>query len=126
MNRRAPSDAEWLMAFHRGERPPRDRDRGNPSPSPDPRRSRSTSRLTGRSRADAAGYLWVREYDFPNEARPAPLWTVFDPDGRMLGLLETPRGLSVSEIGEDYILGVARDELGVESVQLWPLRRSGG
>ena len=73
--------------------------------------------------SDAAGYLWVREYDFPFEERPAPLWTVFDPDGRMLGLLETPRGLSVNEIGEDYILGVARDELGVERVQLWPLVR---
>ena len=75
------------------------------------------------ARSDAAGYLWVREYDFPFEERPAPLWTVFDPDGRMLGLLETPRGLSVNEIGEDYILGVARDELRVERVQLWPLKR---
>ena len=75
------------------------------------------------ARSDAAGYLWVREYDFPFEPRPAPLWTVFDPGGRMLGLLETPKGLSISEIGEDYILGVARDELGVERVQLWPLVR---
>ena len=75
------------------------------------------------ARSDAAGYLWVREYDFPFEPRPAPLWTVFDPDGRMLGLLETPMGLRIDEIGEDYILGVARDELGVERVQLWPLER---
>ena len=30
------------------------------------------------------------------------------------------------EIGEDYILGRADDELGVESVQLWPLERRGG
>ena len=27
--------------------------------------------------ADASGHLWVREYDFPGEQRPAPLWTVF-------------------------------------------------
>ena len=29
-------------------------------------------------------------------------------------------------IGEDYILGRVVDELGVESIQLWPLERVGG
>lgn len=77
----------------------------------------------GSVKSDGAGHLWVREYVFPHGERTAPLWTVFDPGGRMLGLLETPKGLSISEIGEDYILGVARDELGVERVQLWPLER---
>lgn len=72
---------------------------------------------------DAAGHLWVREYDIPGEARPAPLWTVFDPGGRVLGFVETPKGLGVLEIGEDYILGRTMDELGVESIQLWPLER---
>ena len=74
--------------------------------------------------ADAVGNLWVREYDFPREERPAPLWTVFDPDGHALGFVETPEGLEVHEIGEDYILGRVKGELGVESVQLWPLERS--
>ena len=73
---------------------------------------------------DAAGHLWVREYDFPREERPAPLWTVFDPEGRVLGYLETPRGLRIFEIGADYILGRMRDELDVEYVQVWPLERS--
>ena len=54
---------------------------------------------------DRAGYLWVREYDFPLEERPAPLWTVFDPEGWMLGFVETPAALVIKEIGEDYILG---------------------
>ena len=72
---------------------------------------------------DAAGYLWVREYDFPGEERPAPLWTVFDPTGRVLGFVETPAALEIEEIGEDYILGRSVDDVGVESVQLWPLRR---
>ena len=75
---------------------------------------------------DAAGYLWVREYDFPGEERPAPLWTVFDPGGRVLGFVETPPALVIEEIGEDYILGRTRDELGVESIQMWPLERQGG
>ena len=73
--------------------------------------------------SDAAGNLWVREYDFPREGRPAPLWTVFDPDGRVLGFMETPKGLGVVQIGEDYILGHYRDELDVEYVQVWPLER---
>ena len=44
----------------------------------------------------------------------------------MLGFVETPPRLRVLEIGEDYILGVVRDELGVESVQLWALERPDG
>ncbi len=72
---------------------------------------------------DATGHLWVREYDFPREERPVPLWTVFDPDGRVLGFVETPPGLGILEIGADYILGRAEDDLGVESIQLWPLER---
>ena len=76
--------------------------------------------------SDAAGNLWVREYDFPREERPAPLWTVFDPEGRVLGFIETPQGLRIGQIGEDYILGHARDELDIEYVQMWPLERSEG
>ena len=44
----------------------------------------------------------------------------------MLGFIETPKGLRIGQIGEDYILGHHQDELGVEYVQLWPLERSGG
>lgn len=72
---------------------------------------------------DAAGHLWVREYDIPGEPRPAPLWTVFDPGGRVLGFVETPSRLLVLEIGADYILGRTVDDLGVESIQMWPLER---
>ena len=75
---------------------------------------------------DDAGYLWVREYDLPREERPAPLWTVFDPGGHVLGFIETPNDVRIHHIGEDYILVRVQDELGVETVQLWPLERSGG
>ena len=75
---------------------------------------------------DEAGYLWVREYDLPSEERPAPLWTVFDPGGHVLGFIETPNDVRIHHIGEDYILVRGQDELGVESVQVWPLERSGG
>ena len=76
--------------------------------------------------ADPLGHLWVREYDVPGEESPNPLWTVFDPDGQVLGFVETPPGLRIYEIGEDYILGRATDDLGVEYVQVWPLERSKG
>ena len=39
--------------------------------------------------------------------------------------METAEGLEIYEIGEDYILRRATDELGVEFVQVWPLDRSG-
>lgn len=76
--------------------------------------------------ADAAGHLWVREYDLPREEDPVPLWTVFDPEGRVLGFFETPAGLDILQIGEDFIVGRARDEFEVEYVEVWPLERSGG
>ena len=66
--------------------------------------------------SDRLGYLWVRE-------RWSSVWTVFDQEGRVRGLVEMPSGFSVFEIGEDYVLGRSRDDLGVEYVQLWTLAR---
>lgn len=40
-----------------------------------------------------------------------------------LGTVKLPHDLNVREIGADYVLGVARDELGVEYVQLYGLDR---
>ena len=73
--------------------------------------------------ADGAGHLWVREYDLPQEENPVPLWTVFDLEGRVLGFVETPQGLDILQIGEDFILGRVKDEFEVEYVQVWPLER---
>lgn len=71
--------------------------------------------------SDRAGYLWVREYRVPDAE--GPVWAVFDPDGPLRGLVETPPGLRLFEIGNDYLLGWVSDDLGVEHVQVWPLRR---
>ena len=73
--------------------------------------------------SDRTGHLWVEEYEVIGEESDGVLWTVFDPDAQVLGFVETPEGLTIYEIGEDYILGRVQDELGVESVQLWPLER---
>ena len=72
---------------------------------------------------DPLGHLWVREATLPGIERPAPLWTVFDPEGRAMGFIETPGGLTVFEIGADYLLGRVTDDVGVESVQVWVLER---
>ena len=76
--------------------------------------------------ADVLDHLWVREYRLPGAGDADPLWTIFDPEGRVLGLVETPAVLTdIYEIGEGYILGRATDELGVEYVRVWPLSRGG-
>lgn len=72
---------------------------------------------------DLLGYLWVREYNLPGDEDRA-LWTVFDVDGVVRGFVETPPGLTIYEIGEDYLLGKVQDELRVEYVQVWGLDRS--
>ena len=77
-----------------------------------------------RLRGDALGHLWVGEFKLPGAQYEGTLWTVFDTEGRALGFVATPGGLSIFEIGEDYILGATTDEMDVEYVQLWELARS--
>jgi len=81
---------------------------------------------------DAIDHLWVQEFaildgefEIPGQETSAgPVWTVFDPDGHVLGFVETPPGLLIYEIGADYILGHETDEDGIEHVRLWPLSRT--
>jgi hypothetical protein len=72
-------------------------------------------------RVDTEGNLWVGEYRLPWETEPA--WHVFDPTGRLLGRVVTPTDFTIFEIGENYLLGAHRDELGVEYVRLLDLER---
>lgn len=74
-------------------------------------------------RSDALGHLWVAEFELPGEEPDFTLWTVFDPEGRAIGFVETPSGLTIYEIGADYILGRRTGEMDVESVELWGLSR---
>jgi hypothetical protein len=43
--------------------------------------------------------------------------------GRILARVQMPSKFRVQEIGEDYVLGVWRDDLDVESVRVYGLRR---
>ena len=72
---------------------------------------------------DGLDHLWVAEFKRPADEYEGTVWTVFDGEGRMLGLVRTPEILTVFEIGEDYILGEGTDDLGVEYVKMWGLVR---
>ena len=50
---------------------------------------------------------------------------LFDADGRYLGPVRFPERFRIFEIGTDYVLGVRRDELDVEFVELYRLVRPG-
>jgi hypothetical protein len=72
-----------------------------------------------------AGHLWVRD-PVPGGAEDgeAPrTWQISDPEGVWLGSVETPAGVRVTEIGEDYLLGVVRDDFDVEYVRIYWLER---
>ncbi len=70
---------------------------------------------------DDDGNVWVAEYFLPGETRNAR--TVFGPDGVWLGSLELPPRFAPHHIGGDFVLGVWRDELDVESVRLYELTK---
>lgn len=68
---------------------------------------------------DSEGCLWVQDYHPRGEETNR--WTVFDPEGRLLGRVDLPSGFTVYEIGGDYVLGRRMDELDVEHVELYRL-----
>ena len=72
---------------------------------------------------DAQRNLWAERFRPFWESESS--WYVFDEQGVWLGEVATPPGLSIFEIGTDYVLGVRRDELDVPFVVVIPLDRSG-
>jgi hypothetical protein len=93
----------------------------------------------GDMRGDAAGNLWVREYDlfdmveYHDEVRLSPgvwgrslrppdrAWTVFDSTGQLLGNVVLPARFDLRDIGRDWIIGVWRDAMDVEHVRIYRL-----
>lgn len=72
-------------------------------------------------RVDATGHIWVERFRWPRDDQP--VWDVFDSEGRLAAVVRTPPGLRVDEIGADYLVGVWRDELDVERVRVYGVRR---
>jgi hypothetical protein len=71
---------------------------------------------------DAGGNTWVGQRRRQEEGIPS-LWKVFAPNGVWAADVEVPRGYWITEIGESYILGVWRDNLGVEYVREYSIKK---
>lgn len=81
---------------------------------------------------DADGFVWVQRYDPRRDAirlsglqraGPGGTWRIFSPDGAPAGTVRVPDGLELTQIGERSVVGVRRDSLGVESVEVHDLSR---
>jgi hypothetical protein len=75
----------------------------------------------GTALVDKAGNLWVSA---PMTGYSSPLeWSVFNRAGRRIASITMPAGFTPKDIGADYVLGVARDDNGVESVRKYSLAK---
>jgi hypothetical protein len=79
---------------------------------------------------DDLGFVWVRPYDpmrhafVPFQSTAAGgRWTILSPEGDVVGAVDVPADFEPSHITRDAVVGIARDEDGVESVRVHPLRR---
>lgn len=73
----------------------------------------------------STGEFWVRKTPFlpTRSTGGSAAYDIFDSEGRWLGEVSTPAGLIIHEVGEDYVLGVRRDEMDVEQVWLYGLEK---
>ena len=81
-------------------------------------------------RVDEGGHVWVREYEPEHAAATMQYirtpdgpsnWSVFDATGRWMGTVELPPRFALLEVAEDHLLGLRRDELDVEYVEIYDL-----
>jgi len=81
---------------------------------------------------DADGFIWIRRYDpLVNAAAlgglggpgPGGVWTVLSPSGADVGSIRMPGQFEPSQITTSQIVGIRRDDLGVESVRVYSLTR---
>jgi len=84
---------------------------------PEPETLTSFSDILG----NVSGSVWVRDTLHPLAEHQQ--WTVFGPDGRALTKVRFDNAFRPYEVGDNYVLGVFRDELEVERLQLWALQK---
>lgn len=88
---------------------------------PDPATRPAYSRLL----VDPDGNVWAPRYHGYSEADLPTDCIVFDADGAWLGSVRLPARFTPLEIGADYVLGVRRDDVDAEHVEMLRLDRSG-
>lgn len=77
----------------------------------------------GSVRADADGNVWIQQYRTAWD-EGSSMWLVFDDEGAVRGWAELPARFTPTDIGTDYVLGITRDHLDLEYVQLFRLTRT--
>ncbi len=70
---------------------------------------------------DTRGHLWMADFLAPGELEQT--YSVFAPEGHLLGAVSVPQGLQIYGIGSDYVLGRWRDEWDVEHIRLHTLKK---
>ena len=77
--------------------------------------------LFSRPFGDADGRVWLPPYR-PGRAREAaPDYTVIAADGEWLGRVEAPPGFRILDVAGELVLGVLRDEMNVQIVDVYEL-----
>lgn len=70
---------------------------------------------------DRDGDLWVGAYPVPGFS--SRTWSVFSPEGRLLGTVAFPDSFRVLAIGSSSVLGVWTDDVDVEHVAVYAIRK---
>jgi hypothetical protein len=70
---------------------------------------------------DQADRLWVQHYTAPGTSE---VWRVLDREGRWLGSVQLPDGISLLDAANDHIVGRHTDELDVETIRTFRFERS--
>ena len=68
---------------------------------------------------DSEGNLWVQRFRRPGD--DSMQWLIFDPAGVWLGSIHVPARFEITEIVENRLLGIERDDLGVERVLVYEI-----
>jgi hypothetical protein len=68
------------------------------------------------------GTVWLQYYQ-PFRDEEVTRWTVVDPTGVWLGDVVMPQRFSVHQVGEDFVIGTWRDDLGVEFIRRYTIQK---
>jgi hypothetical protein len=82
----------------------------------------STKPTFDRILGDPLGGYWIERYRLPADGRESQ-WEVIDKEGAWVTTVMVPGDLQVTQIGRDFMLGTARDSMGIEYVRLHRLLR---
>ena len=70
---------------------------------------------------DAEGRVWLPTSMPGVPGEGVPPFTIISPDGAWLGMVDGPAGLRILDVGWGRVLGVVKNEMGVESVVVYEL-----